>query len=270
MSFQASEITLTNGQQTGSVVFPAAFAGTPTPPLVVPVIQNFIDGSILALFAEVTSVSASGFTFKLTAPTDSGNYRLVYMAGSSDMLFAAITVNGQRLTQNTTFNGTLQDNDRIPFVSMNPIPKSFALTIQALRNAFLSKLASAPSGPGAVGGSVSAIIATDDYLFVRTPSGYGRIGLSRVQWDLTDKARKYEEGSHQCTTALVQTITFGATFPVIPRVRLTFRNEASGDKLALYGTVTARSTTTCTVTLNAVPSNGTDYYIDYEATSPQA
>ena len=268
MPLQSAQISLSNGQQTGTVTFPTPFAFTPVPPLIIPVVQNFsADPTILQLWVTVTACDANGFDFRLSAPTNTANYNLIYQAGLPDALYVA--TQGRRLTDETVFSGTLAAGDLIPMVQMAPIPQSFAMPISALQAAFPSNLAAAPSTPASTTGQVHSFLADDNYLYARTPSGVGRIGLSRTQWSLSDLALKTDRGSHLCTAVITQTITFAATFPVIPHVQFVIRNTVAGDKLLLTGNITARSTTTATITLNAVPTNGTDYYIDWKAESAQ-
>lgn len=270
--FQVGTHDLVSGALTGTATFPAAFAAIPSPPLVVPVVENFsADDPKLLIHAHVMDVTETGFEYELTGAPDTANYKLVYLAGSPEVLFAAITSMGRRVTQLPVFSGTPADTDRVGSLTrMSPIPQSYAWTVGAIKSLFAGRLAAVPAAPTSNLGDPLSFAIDANYLYVKLDTGAARIGLSTASWAISDAARKRETGSLACTSGQsVQTITFAGEFPVAPTLRFSIRNTAAGGKLMLHGMVTGRTTTTAEITLNADPDSA-DYYIDYEASSPQA
>ncbi len=273
MAFQVGTLNLGNGATSGTATYPTAFAATPIPPMVIGVVENFIDGSPLLIHVQVTAVSATDFTFELSAATDSVNYVLYYLVGSPETLFAAATAIGKRGSQFAEFTGTLLDSDRLLLTRMTPLPQTYALTMAILKATFMGKLAAIPSGPTATSGTtVAHIQVDDDYLYIRTPTKMGRVGLSTVQWAVGDKALKRQEGSHICTQTKAQTITFPAAFTgvILPHVRWSLVNTAVGDKLLIYGMITGISLSGCEIFLTTEPDHASNYVIHYEAILPLA
>lgn len=272
MSFQTDSVDLVQDALTGTVTFPTAFASAPVPPLVIPDIQNdSADDPILLINCYVYDVTASGFSYQLDVAPPSGNYKLIYLAGSPSVFFGAVTALGKRLTGITEFTGTIGDTDRIPFVSMSPLPRTFALTIAMLRQIFAGRLSAVPAAATSTTGPVMGMTVDGDYLYIRTSTGCARIGFSKGQWAISDKALKSQRATHECTSGdIVQTIEFPVPFegPELPRITFSIGNIEAGDKLLLHGMLTARTLTGCSITLNAAPDSA-DYTIDYEASIPQ-
>lgn len=272
MSFLTGTHALANGADSGSVVFSPAFAGVP--PLVIPVVQNIsdpLDPTILLLNASAFSVTATGFDFELDGTTNTANYVLQWMAGTPDMLFAAVTAVGRRLTELPKFTGTPADHDVWPMARVSPVPQSVGITWATLKNYFVRKLPGVPAAPTVTAGDLLSMAVDSSYLYVRFSTGTARIPLHTTNWAISDASVKQVRGLHTCTTDQVQTITFpgGANFGTPPTIRsAVIINTVAGAKQMLYGMVTAVTNTGFEFTLNSAPGaagEANNYYLSYAA-----
>lgn len=270
MSFLTGTVSLGNGVSSGSVIFSPAFAGVP--PLVIPVVQNNsnpLDPTILLLNATSYSVTAAGFDFELDGSTNTANYVLTWIAGSPDILFAAITAVGRRLTDWPKFTGTPADHDIIPFAQVSPIARSLGINWSVFKTYFIRKLAAVPGGPTVTDGDLNAMTADANYLYVRISGGTARIPLSTTAWTISDAAKKRLVSTHTCTATQAQTVLFGVTFAGIPKIiGPTLRNVVAGPKAVYHGIVTDVTATGFEYTLNAAigsAGEANNYFLDYEA-----
>ena len=79
MASQTGTISLAIAETTGSVTFPLSFVALPV--INSPGIQNTsADNPKLTLFCLITGITLSGFTYQLSAPPDTANYKLSYQA----------------------------------------------------------------------------------------------------------------------------------------------------------------------------------------------
>lgn len=251
MILQQSIQTLSNAVTTASVIFPMPFLTVPE--LVVPAIQNTIDGSPLFITAVVTAKSLDGFTVKLSAATNSANYSLSWVAGVSGEMAQISEAVGIRISEVDQFSGTPPDSSYFPFV--NPLPTPTTQVIRWVDLAsnfgqFVTTPPAAPTSPGILGNwSVDT-----NFFYSHDGVKWGRTLRVGSNWDIAQPAEFFQTGSAALTQDVrTVSVTFAEPFDTAPFISFNFENTAVGTKQMITGIVTTVSASGFTVTLNTTP-----------------
>lgn len=161
--FQSGRQTIGNSVSTVTVSFPQAF--TAAPALVLPVMRNTVDASPLTPSVTVTTVTASSFTVKLSASTNSTHYELVWMAGDEKATLAIFSSLAGRSLTSYTPNGDMRSPFLLPFLSTTPTPVMKPVSADAFWQA-VPQIAPAP--PSFAGDAVNAPLS----MYVDESGGY--------------------------------------------------------------------------------------------------
>lgn len=161
--FQSGRQTIGNSVSTVTVSFPQAF--TAAPALVLPVMRNTVDASPLTPSVTVTAVTASSFTVKLSASTNSTHYELVWMAGDEKATLAIFSSLAGRSLTSYTPNGDMRSPFLLPFLSTTPTPVMKPVSADAFWQA-VPQIAPAP--PSFAGDAVNAPLS----MYVDESGGY--------------------------------------------------------------------------------------------------
>lgn len=145
--YQHGFATIPNNAGTLTVNYPSSFAATPS--VLVPVVRNTsADGSKLALTATPTAQSASGFTVKLSANTNSANYELVWVAGDEQAVLAVFSALSGRSVTSYPTTGSLRDSFLLPAVFTSPQTQLKNIGPEAFWASVMQRAASQPTTPG--------------------------------------------------------------------------------------------------------------------------
>lgn len=186
MAYQEGNQSLASGATSASVTFPIAFENTPG--LVIPVVSNYVDGSVLNILATVTARTASGFTVDLSQATDSANYKLEWVAGNATLLFQTVRTVGKSFLDLPVLTAPPADSDRFPVMVMAPTPRMTTLPWSIIKNLFMRINAGAPSSenlPAAVLGDTlinSTTMSVFDGTQWRTLTFNGAPTPTNIDW----------------------------------------------------------------------------------------
>lgn len=265
MAYQEGVTPIGSGVSSVAVTFPSAFVGAPD--VVIFNVINTVDASILQLQGTLHIKSANGFTVELTGVTDSGNYVLVWMAGSMLTVFQTLTAVGRMANQLPVTQETPGPNDLVPFMAMYPLPATKTFRWSMLTGLFARPQASAPTAPNALG-SFGDMAVDATYLYFHDGTQWVRIPREPTTTWTTDSGIKPRRAATVTLTSgqKAQTVTFTTPFTgTLPKVTaLVISNVAAGDKLLLYGMVTAITLNGFEVTLSSSPDSA-DYKLTYTA-----
>lgn len=264
MSFQSGTHNLTNGVQDYTVTFPAAFSTTPG--VIIPVVFNTTDSSVLMINAQVTAKSASQFSVHLDAVPDSNNYVLGWMAGTAAVIYAALLMIGKKVTDIAVTATLPVDADLFPFVAMSPLPTSKVVTWEMIRSAFVNYLADPPAAADSEG-ITGQFAADENFLYFRLETTWIQVPVLAGDWLTENPLKPEREGVVSLTSGqATKVVTFGTPFASgnAPIVEVQVFNVESGDKLVLYAMPIASSLSGFTVALNAAPDSS-DYKMHYRA-----
>lgn len=259
MAFQQGIEDLGNGVSTFSKVFPTQLAGTPD--LVMVSVENVVDGSPLYIHAIVTAKSSTGFTVKLSAATNSANYKLTWFAGQS----STIATTGIKVSDTVLQSGVPEGGDYIPFVSESGVPMLKRVTWDTLITAFGVFVSTPPTAPSTTG-ALGYWSVDDAYFYSHDGVKWGRSNRVTESWELGAPVEFVQEGSVDLTQASTSvTVEFEDPFGLPPFVNFEFENVYPETKSVLSGIITHRSKTNFTVKFNT-PPNSSHYTMHWVAT----
>lgn len=263
-AFQQGTENIGNGVSTVSVVYPTAFSSTPE--VVIAVVQNTVDVGPTALFAEVTASSTTGFTVKISGATGTANYVLAWVAGSATLMFDVVAQLGFRVSQLTERTTAPLSADYFPMVSTSPVLRTMLIKWGTVYGMFGQRV-SAPATPAA-SGSLGQWAVDSNWYYSHDGAVWGRSPRQTTAWDWTaQQAATWVQEGQESLVEDQQTVavTFAKEFGSTPLVTFSIQNTTAGDKLVLYGVLTAVSSTGFTVTLSSPPDSG-DYDLNWRAT----
>lgn len=266
MAFQYGSLSLSDGETSyADIPFPAAFAATP--PVIIAIVENTsADVTKLLITATVVDKDNEKFTIELSGAPNSDNYTLVWLAGSNDLFFAAIT-QGRKITSIPTRSVPLSDDDKIPWVRMSPVPLLEMMTWQTVRQNFPNLAASAPAAPTDPG-VANQIFLQDGRIFMHNGTRWVYTGVvDSSTWGGANVFTDFREDIIALTSGeQVQDITFLEAFETGTQLMITCQiyNVEAEDKLVLHGIVTSWDHTGFQLTLNAPPDSA-NYMVYYQA-----
>jgi len=264
MAFQQGIKDIGDAAATVSVVYPAAFTGTPE--VVIAVVQNSTDPP--GFYAPVATVSASsntGFTVTLSTATDSANYDLVWVAGDARIIFEILSQLGFRVSELGFHTSVPLDDDYFPLIHTSPLPVTKRIKWSVIKTAFTQYVASPPSSQSAPG-SVGQWAVDVDFIYSHDGTSWGKTPRT-TSWDYTYVPRLTAEGQKDITQdADTVSVVFAEAFGAAPYVRYSFQNTAGGNIQILQGIIAAVSAAGFTVSLNTSPDTA-DYKMNWYASS---
>lgn len=271
--FQSGVTALSNSATQVDVVFPVEF--TSTPDTIFPVVQNVsADGTKYIIVANVIAKSTTGFTAGLDAELTTGNYELVWMAGSSsDVVEMVSMLNGRKLTSFPPA-ATLRQRFKLPIIATTPVPHIELVDQDVFFGSVARRAANIPAGPLDGARNVLEFAVDDNWLYVGLPTRWGRLPLeSGASWSTQSFYRPFREGISTIVPVSGQQIynvTFDTPFDsgVDPEIQVTLRNTLTGpgadsNKEILAHQVVARSLSGFTIAFSSPPtvSNLVVYYM---------
>ncbi len=263
MAFLINYQALTQDVVDVDVVFESELPSVPE--LVIAVVENLsADDPKYLLEAFVVAKSTTGFSIRLSAAPNTGNYSLAWVAGSSAVIFQTLAAFGVKISALSIHATALLDSDYFPFVHTNPIPVTKRLTWAVLRALFPNLKSGAPASPAAPG-SYGDVAVSGVWFYAHNGTLWGRSRLFQTAWDVSAGDDPAQEG----VTALVNgqkyiDIPFPVAFSARPYLKFSFRNLVDANTLMLTGLQISGNTTTARVQLNTAPDSG-NYEIVWEA-----
>jgi hypothetical protein len=256
-------IPLSNGQSTVvGVTFSRPFSEVP---VVVPAVINTVDGSPLAITAQISTLSTTSFSLRLSAATNSANYGIHWIASDGT---GAGQVYGQFFQQLPAQAALPSDLASLPLA----LPDAFGTTrmpISLLRQLFPNKTGGV-TGPGDPGSTLALALSADEqYLLVRTSTKWVRLAaVGDIDWTSDYAVRPKRVGVVPLDDgALSKAVTFSPAFAggAPPLVRCQVLNYGNDSLKAItYAMPTAASLSGFTVQFQG-PVVGDDYQLWYEA-----
>lgn len=266
MSLQTGSTQLTNGVAEVTVTYPAAFTSTPT--VVIGMVSNTVDASVLLLTSVLDASSPTGFTMKFDAAPNSSNYYLDWIAGSMELVASTLTTIGRKLTEVPIKSGEPLDSDRLIMIGAYPLPSTFTVNWSSIKG-LSAKLVDAPTSrtqPAAYG----SVALDANYFYFRDTSYWVRIPREPDgAWTDAFLLKPTRSGYAALTSgAQLQTVAFDTAFasgdpPVIES--LVVQNlSADGAKSVLLGMPVATTLSGFTMALNAA-TDSANYKVTYRA-----
>ena len=251
MAFQSDTDAIGNGVDELVVTFAPPFGGTPD--FVIAIVQNLVDSPALAIQAQASAVSSTGFTADFNATTDSANYELSWIAGDTALVFAAITKLGTRITDLPTPSRELKPQDSIAVVQNDSTNEVLFMDFES---AFMLKNATPPTA-STDAGRVSQIAYDSTGAYLYTGTSWIRLGSVGHPTDWSIDAVLSTKPAQGGTVALSNTdvdvdVVYDNAFPSDGSAPVvTFSLETTDvSPTAIYGFITATSLTGFTVTFS--------------------
>jgi hypothetical protein len=193
--FQSGRQTISNSATTVTVTYPIAFVAAPA--LVLPTISNTTDGTPLALACTITSVTASGFTVKLSQAANSANYELVWAAGDERATLAIFNSLSARSVASFPATGDMRSPFLLPCLATSPVSGLKPVSSDTFWNAVPQVAARPPSFAGdAV--NVPVALHVDElggYLYISGGSKWMRVAVDGSgNWSATSFFVPFREG----------------------------------------------------------------------------
>lgn len=162
--------TLTMGVQAVTVPFTSDFGAAPS--VVIPLVINTTDATPLIIVPSITAITKDDFTVWLSAPPNSGNYQLKFIAGAAAVLFHAIARDSKRLSEYDETLAGLLDTDYLMLVKTGITPKTTRVTLGTVKTLFPT-LAAVPASAAAPG-HVNQIAIDSNFIYTYDGVLWGR------------------------------------------------------------------------------------------------
>lgn len=265
MAYQQGSQSITNGFNTVTVTFPVAMDDIPS--LVMVNVENTTDTPPLQhLDPIVKTKSTSGFVVELNAAATSGNYKLVWFAGSPNQEYQGVSSSGVKVTKVPRRNAAPGANDLFMMVDMsNGAPATVASPWSYIASVF-GKMTSVPAGPTSPG--VAGNWAMDSsYFYSHDGATWGRTPRVISDWELPTENEFVQEGTVELEDEqTVVEVTFPNEYDEAPNVGFYFENTSTAaSKQILNGLVSDRTVSGFTVLLNTAVE-GNNYRMNWRAT----
>lgn len=257
-------IPLSNAQSTVTgVVFDKAFASLPV--VLVPSVVNTVDVSPLPITAQISAISATQFSLRLSAATNSANYGVHWIA--NDGLGAGNTY-GQFFQQLAEQGALPPDLASIP-LALPGMNGTVRMPVSLLRQLFAEKTVGI-TGPGDAGNALSVAWSADEkYLLVRNGTRWMRLAaIDDLDWTADYTIPPRRTGVVDLTDGSIEkSVLFSPAFAGgdAPIVRCqVFNHGPDALKAITYAMPTASSLSGFTVQFQGAVTGG-DYKLWYEA-----
>lgn len=182
--FQTGSEAISNGATTKVVTFPTPFAADPD--TIIAVMRNIsADVSKTVIQAEVTAQSASGFTVKLGAATDTVNYELVWLAGTAASILDTMSVlAGRKLTSYGALASLINATFKMPLLDMSGIPSLKLVDATTFWSAVVQRASAVPASPLAAITDAMAMTVHDGWLYISAQDQWVRLPVdASLTWD---------------------------------------------------------------------------------------
>lgn len=261
--FQSGSETIPISSTAHTVTFPVAFAVTPE--TIIAVVRNTTaDSPKYIVQASVTQQSATAFTVSLDAATNTGNYELVWLAGSPASILDTMSVlAGRKLTSYGALASLINATFKLPLLDMAGVPALKLVDASTFWSAVVQRASAVPASPLASITDKMAMTVHDGWLYISAQDQWVRVPVDQsVSW--TDQPfyvpfREKEVLITPVADQLVYTFTFDTAFEAgnDPMV-LTQLVDVNGTAVFQYNTqVTARSLTDFDLTFSSPIQNST-------------
>jgi len=264
MAFDDGRYDLINGQTDYTVAFGAVFGSAPD--VVVAAVENSVDDPIVTIVPTITNRTTTTFDVNLSAAPDSDDYKLVWFAGSAEVIFEVVTQYQRRMTQMPKSGTVPSANDLIPFVRMSPVPKTEVLPWRLIEQYFTRYKAEPPTSPTDPGDPGQWAMDAN-YVFFHNGVQWGRFPVQYVNsWDDDFTFNETRKGETALPQTATMAVVFATAFPPgnLPTPKaLVVSNTTGGDTLYIGHQLTALSIEGFTLAFTGIPDSD-DYNLTFE------
>jgi hypothetical protein len=181
--FQSGSESITNGVSQFTITYPVAFAADPD--VIIAVVRNTsADSPKYIIQASITEQSATAFTVSLDAATTSGNYELVWLAGSAASILDTMSVlAGRKLTSYGALASLINAEFKMPLLDMAGIPALKLVDATTFWSAVVQRASAVPASPLAALTDTMSMTLHEGWLYISDSDQWVRIPADRsVSW----------------------------------------------------------------------------------------
>jgi hypothetical protein len=261
--FQSGSETIPINATSHQVTFPVAF--TAVPETVIAVVRNTTpDSPKYIIQANEIERTAADFTVSLDAETNTGNYELVWLAGSPASILDTMSVlAGRKLTSYGALASLINASFKLPLLDTAGVPALKLVDASTFWSAVVQRASAVPSSPLAAISDKMAMTVHDGWLYISAQDQWVRVPVDQsVSWTAQPFYVPFREKEVLITPVadqLVYTFTFDTAFEAgnDPLV-LTQLADVNGAAVFQYNTqVTGRDLTGFDLTFASPIQNST-------------